>query len=148
MLESFLSRIRGLRAANRVWNVADEGKFLLLALVRNCEIRLARHVGLDFDEVHAAAFEHIDSTAAILWRRGRNRRWKLRLRTIQHWPSHYHSRTNQPSLGDFLARCENQIELAAHVAHAGNSVGDKQRQRDFPSAGYPIAEESVDVHIP
>ena len=40
------------------------------------------------------------------------------------------------------------MQIAAHVAHTCDSVGDKQRQNDFLASWNPIAKVGVNVHVP
>ena len=47
-----------------------------------------------------------------------------------------------------FAPVEKNGKVAAHVAHAGDAVGDEERKDDVAAAGEPIAERGVDVHVP
>jgi hypothetical protein len=148
VLEALLSRVGRLGGADGIRHVALERDVLPAALVSDREVGLARDVGLDLDEVDAAALEHDDGAAAVLGRRDRDGGGELGLRPVEHGARDDHARTELRAARDVAPRGEDRLEVAAHVAHAGDPVGDEERQRDFAAAGDPVAEERVDVHVP
>lgn len=50
--------------------------------------------------------------------------------------------------GDLVAGVKHRIECAAHVADAGDAVGQEQWQHDIRSIGSGAVEVDVRVHIP
>ena len=67
---------------------------------------------------------------------------------VEHRAADDHARAGNFFGGDLLAPVEKNGKIAAHVAHAGDAVGDEERKDDVAAAGKPIAECGVDVHVP
>ena len=63
-------------------------------------------------------------------------------------PTDHHARPDQRPGSNLLAPLLQHFQLAAHVAHARNAIGDEQRQRDLLPAWEPVSEDHVDMHVP
>ncbi len=148
VLEALLPRIRRLGGADRVRHVADEGDAAPAALVRDREVGVPRDERLELDEIDAAALEHRDRPPPVLRRRHGDRRGELRLRPIQHRPRDDQPRTDPRSPRRRLSRLQDRLQIAPHVARAGDAIGEQEGQDHFPAAGHPVAEERVHVHVP
>ena len=97
-------------------------------------------------------FELIDGGAGAVGRRGRDRTREAEFAAgkngVEHRAADDHARAGNFSGGDLLAPVLQNGKIAAHVAHAGDAVGDEERKDDFAAAGEPIAERGVNVHVP
>jgi len=148
MLEALLPRFRGLGRPDRIGDMADEHDAPLVRFVGDREVRIARDIGLDLDEVDTAPDEHVHRAASVVGRRHRDRRRELGLRAVEHWAGDHHPRPEHPLLGDRGAGPQDRFEVAPHVAHAGDAVGDEQWNRHRLASRDPVSEERVDVHVP
>ncbi len=128
--------------------MADEDDILLLALFGDGEIGVARNIGLDLDEIHAPAFQHVHGAAAVIGSGDRDGGRELSFGAVEHRASDDHTRAEHRAGCGIAAGGEDQVQVAAHVAHAGDSVGNEQRQGHFFAARNPVSEEGVDVHVP
>jgi len=122
--------------------------FCFFALVHDGEVGVARDIRLDLDEVNAAALEHVHGAAAILGSGDRDGALIGRFWAVEHWPGNDHVRAEQPLLLDIFARLEDRVEIAAHIANAGDAVGDEERQGDVSSRFRAVVKKCVDVHVP
>ena len=97
-------------------------------------------------------FELIDGGARAVGRGDGDRAWETQFAAgkngVEHRAADDHARAGNFSGGDLFAPVEQDGEIAAHVAHAGDAVGDEERKDDVAAAGEPIAERGVDVHVP
>ena len=148
MLEAFHPRIRHFARSDGIRNVALERNFLFFGFVGDGENRVARNERLQFDEIGAAFFEVVDSAARVVGSGDGDGTWETRLGAVEHGAGSENARTNEAAGFDFVAPVLEDFQLAAHVANAGNAVGDEERKRDFLRAGKPIAENQMNVHVP
>jgi hypothetical protein len=148
VLEAPLAGIRHLRRTDGVGHVAREGDAELLRLVGDREHCVPGDERLELDEVGPALLHLPHGAPAVLRRRDRDRAREARLLTVEHRSAQDDARTGERSLRDLLPPAEQLLELAAHVAHAGDAVGEEQGKRDLLPAGEPVAEGHVDVHVP
>ena len=148
MLEALLARAARLGGADRIRHVSGEHDPALAAVLGDCEVGIARDVGLNLDEVDAAAGEHVHGAATVFRRDDGNRRRELGLRPVEHRARDHHPRAEEGPPRLIAPRRQDRVEVAAHVAHARDAVGEKERQRDLSPAGHPVPEERMDVHVP
>ncbi len=47
-----------------------------------------------------------------------------------------------------LRQALHDVQFAAHVPHAGDAVGNEERQRNVPRIGKPVAKNQMHVHVP
>jgi len=116
------------------------------------EVRVVGNDALDFDEVDALRFQRVHGGDGA-FRSGDGdgtgkAQLAVRQKRVQHWPGNNHARADDFAFSDFLAPGEENRDVSAHVAHAGNAVGDEEGQDDVASAGEPVAEGGVHVHVP
>src|SRR5882757_4669712 len=57
-------------------------------------------------------------------------------------------RTDDFSASDLATPGEEHRNVSAHIAHASDAVGDKERQDNLAAAGKPVAESGMHVHVP
>ena len=60
--------------------------------------------------------------------------------SVEHRAGNDHARAGNFSGGDLFAPVEQNGKVAAHIAHAGDAIGDEERKDDVAAAGKPIAE--------
>ena len=148
MFDALLTRIGGFRRAHRVGHVADEHDAELLRFVGRREISVPRDERLDLDEVDALVREVIHPPACIRGVRHGGGARKPRDGAVEHGARDDHPRSEEPAGGDFRAPHLEHGEIAAHVAHSRNAVGDEERGHHFFVARDPVPEYFVDVHVP
>ena len=128
------------------------GKPCLWASAAAATIGIERNLGLDFDEVHALLLERVDSRDRL----GRSSdgdgtgeaQLAVRQIPVQHGAGDNHARPDDLAARDLFAPREKNRNISAHIAHAGDPVGDVKRQDDVASTGKPIAKSGVDMHVP
>lgn len=106
--------------------MAFEGNVDLLRFVGDGEIGFTGDTGLDFDEVDATRLEHVDGVASIFGCGDGDGGFISGLGAIEHGARDDHARTEDAVGGDLIAGVENGIERRAHVANAGDAVGEEQ----------------------
>jgi len=148
MLEALLSGIGSFRGPHRVGYVAHEGNAELLGFVGDREHRLPWNQRLKLDEVGAPALQVAHGASAIVGIRDGDRAREARLGTVEHFPGNDESRTRDDPQRYFFPPLQQDVEIAPHVADAGDSVGDEERERDLPPAGEPVSKYRMDVHVP
>ena len=72
----------------------------------------------------------------------------MRSRAIEHRAGDEHAGTEKPVCGDLVAGVENRIKCAAHVADAGDAVGEEEWQNDIRAIGGGAVEVDMRVHVP
>src|SRR5215472_2413965 len=134
--------------ADRIGDVAGKGNFLLAGFFDGSENGIAGDQRLKLDEVGAGLFEVVDGAAGVFRRGNGDGTRKARFRAVEHGAGGHDPRTEEAAAFDFVAPILYGFEVAAHVANAGDSIGDEKRQRDLLGTGKPIAEFEMDVHVP
>jgi hypothetical protein len=124
----------------------DDANFL--GFVGDGEVRFTGNAGLDLDEVHPTAVQHIDRLSSIFRSGDGNGCPVMRCRAIQHGAGDDHAGAEQTVCGDLAAGVKHRIECAAHVADTGDAVSQQQRQHNIRSIGSGAVEVDVRVHIP
>ena len=148
MLEGMLASGDSFRGADSVWNMAFKYDTHFLCFAGDGEISFTGNSGLDLDEVDAAALKHIDSLAAIFRSCDGNGCLVMGCRAIEHRAGDEHAGTEKSVCGDLVAGVENRIKCAAHVADAGDSVGEEKWQNDIRAIGGGAVEVDMRVHVP
>ena len=80
--------------------------------------------------------------------RHRDGRWKMWRSAVDHRPGDHHARPQNRPCIDLFTPLQQLMQITAHVANPGYSVGDEQRQNDFFATRQPVAKIGVNVHIP
>ena len=152
MLDTRLPRCDNFPNANFIRDVADNRQALFVGFRGSGKIGIVRNDRLDFDEVHALLFERVHGGDRV----GRSSdgdgtgeaQFAVRQISIQHGAGDDHARADDLAARDLFAPRHENRNVSAHIAHAGDTVGDEKRQDDVASAGKPIAESGVHVHVP
>ena len=125
-----------------------ERDFLFAGFLGNGKNGFARDKRLQLDEVRAALLQLVDRTPAVFGSCNRDRTGKARLGPIQHRTGGHDARSQHAPAFNLVPPGLNGCEVAAHVANAGDAVGNEKWQGNFLSPREPIAKNKVHVHVP
>ena len=67
---------------------------------------------------------------------------------IEHGAGDDHARAEETVRGDVVASLKNGVECAAHVADAGDAVGEEERKNEVGAVCGGAVEVDVGVHVP
>jgi len=148
VLEGALARGDGLRGADGVGDMAFEWDVALLRFVGDGEVGLARNAGLHLDEVGSALLQHGDGGASIRGGRDGDGCFVVGLGAVEHGAGDDHARAGDAMGGDLVASVQDGVEVAAHIAYAGDAVGEEEREDEVGAVGGGAAEVDVGVHVP
>ena len=149
MLDAAHAGIACLDGADFERQMAGKWNVLLFAFISKSEKSIARRHGNNFDEIGATFLEVVDSGAGcggigdgILLGSLPPARSKERAGGNDMRP--------QESAGfDVALPGEESVEIATHVAHAGNAVREQQREKDLFAPGrIGVDAREMDMHIP
>ena len=148
MLEAVHSGSGHFAGANGIRNVSFKRNFLFLGFGGNGEDSVARDERLQLDEINATTFQFVNGAGTIFGSGDGDGIGEARLGAIEHGAGGQDSWTDEASTLDFVAPGLNSFEIAAHIAHAGDAIGDEKRQGNFLGEGKPVAKGEMDVHVP
>jgi hypothetical protein len=149
MFDAAHPRVAGFDSSDFERQVAKEGNILLFGFFSNCEKSIARWQRNDFYEIGAALFEVINSGAGfvrvvdgILLRRF------LATRN-EKGPGSNEMRSEEHTGFGFALPGKKNVQVAAHVTHAGDAVREQEWQKDlFAPRRIGVETRDVDVHVP
>lgn len=147
MLDAALAGVGGFGCGDAVGNVADKGDAVALGGLSDGEIGVAAEDGLNFDEVDAARDELMNSLVGFFTigdDERRLERWRRAVK-IRSWSDE--ARAEALPFCDLFSKRNQRFEIAAHVANAGDTVGEQERNDEFAAAVGFACGGKVDVHV-
>src|ERR1700722_5696213 len=148
VLEGALACGYGLGGANGIGHVTFKFDTYLFRLFGDGEVGFTRDTGLDLNEVDPSALEHVHSVASVLRCGDGNGGFVVGFGTVEHGTRDNHARSEDAVRGYVIAGLEDGVEGAAHIADAGDTVGEEERKDKVGTVGGSAIEVDVGVHIP
>ena len=152
MFDTLLSCLHDFFNAHLIRHMAHDRQALLVSFCGSGQVGIMRDDRLYLDEVNALFLELIyggDGAGRSSDRDGtREAQFAIGQVPIEHGTGDHHRWTDDLAMHDLAAPFREHREVPAHVTHAGDAIGDKERQNDVTSAGKPVAEGRMHMHIP
>src|SRR5271170_4199190 len=134
------------RTPSGTWPANTMSSFF--CFVRGGEVSIARNQRLNFDEVRAVGFQLIHDSASVRGVFHGRGTWKGGNGTIEHGACDEHARPEKITGCDARAPFFQRLQIASHIAHASDSVRDKEQGDYLFVFREPSAENFMHVHIP
>ena len=94
------------------------------------------------------ALEHVDCFASVFGCGDGDGGFVVGFGAVEHGAGDDHAWAEETVRGDLVAGVEDGVERAAHVADAGDSVGEEEGEDEVSAVGGGRVEVDVGVHVP